>query len=244
MLKTSRRPSIGFFLSGFTVALLFPGGAAAQQPAGGGAAALQEKLAAVKQAVAANQAALRQYRWTETTQFSLNGEVKSTKQSACQYGADGKPQCSPIGQQPPPQQQGGLRGRIAERKKEEVTDYMQQVKGVIGLYVPPDAARMQAAHAAGNTSLSMPTAGEAALVIKSYSLPGDQMTLDFAMATKKLAALSVNSYLGDPSSPVKLSVQFAPLPGGPNYPAQVVVNAPAKGIQVTTTNSNYQKLGP
>jgi hypothetical protein len=38
-----------------------------------------------------------------------------------------------------------------------------------------------------------------------------------------------------------MSVQFATLPDGTNYPAQVVVNVPGKGIQVTTTNSNYQK---
>ena len=120
---------------------------------------------------------------------------------------------------------------------------MQQVKGVIGLYVPPDTARMQAAFAAGNASLSKPAAGEAAIVLKNYALPGDSMSLDFAMAVKKLSGLSVNTYVGDPSSPVSLSVQFAPLPDGTNYPAQEVVNAPAKGIQVTVTNANYRKFG-
>jgi hypothetical protein len=120
---------------------------------------------------------------------------------------------------------------------------MQQVKGLIGLYVPPDAARMKAAHAAGNVSFARPAAGEAGLVFKDYSLPGDSMTLDFAMATRKMVALSVNSYLGAPSSPVTLNVQFAQLPDGTNYPAQEVVNAAAKGIVVTVTNSNYQKMG-
>jgi hypothetical protein len=212
---------------------------AAQAAAGG---ALQQRLAAVKEAAAANQAALRQYTWSENVQFSLNGEVKGNKQMSCRYGPDGKPQCVPTGPQQPQQQQGGLRGRIAEKKKEEMTDYMQQVKGVIGLYVPPDGARLQAAHAAGNTSLSAAGAGEAALVVKNYSMPGDSMTLDFAMAARKLAALSVNTYLGDASSPITLSVKFAQLPDGTNYPAQEVINAPAKGIQLTVTNSNYQKL--
>ncbi len=223
------------------VSALLTAGIAAPQSAGGGGA-LQQRLAAVKQAAAANQAALRQYTWTENVQFSLNGEVKGNKQMSCRYGPDGKPQCVPTGPQQPQQQRGGIRGRIAERKKEEMTDYMQQVKGVIGLYVPPDPARLQAAHAAGNTSLSRAGAGEAALVIKNYAQPGDTMTLDFAMTARKLAALSVNSYLGDASSPVTLNVQFAPLPDGTNYPAQETIGAPAKGIQLAITNSNYQKL--
>jgi hypothetical protein len=211
--------------------------AAAQQPQ-----ALQQKLAAVKQAAAANQQALRQYTWMETTQVSLNGEVKSTRQSSCRYGTDGKPQCVPIGPPPAQNEKRGLRGRIVAEKKEELTDYMQQVKGVIGLYVPPKGSQMEQAFQAGNASLTRPAAGEAALVFKNYAQQGDQMSLDFAMAVKKLAALSVNTYVNDPSSPVTMSVQFAPLPDGTNYPAQIVVNAPAKGIQVTVANSNYQKI--
>jgi len=228
--------------------LLLRSGAIGQQPAapagGGGllADALKEKLAAVKQAAAANQAALRQYGWSESIQVSLNGEVKTTKQMSCRYGPDGKPQCTPVGPPPQQQQERGLRGRIAEKKKEEFTDYMQQVKGLIGLYVPPDSARMQAAHAASNVSFARPNAGEAGLVFRNYAQQGDAMTLDFAMAVKKLTALSVNTYLGDPSSPVTLNVQFAPLPDGTNYPAQEIVTAAAKGIVLTVTNSNYQKL--
>jgi hypothetical protein len=216
-----------------------------QQPQGAGALladALKAKVEALQQHAAANRAALRQYQWTENIQVAVNGEAKTTKQMSCRYGPDSKPQCSPIG---PPQQQEqprGLRGRIAEKKKEEFTDYMQQVKGLIGLYVPPDGARMKAAHEAGNVTFARPVAGEAGLVFRNYSLPGDSMTLDFAMATRKMAALSVTSYLGDPSSPVTLNVQFATLPDGTNYPSQEVVNAAAKGIVVTVNNSNYQKI--
>jgi hypothetical protein len=217
-----------------------------QQPAPGAggliADAIKEKLEAVKQHAAANQAALRQYTWTENIQVALNGEVKTTKQMGCRYGPDGKPQCTPIGAPAPQQQERGIRGRIAEKKKEEFTDYIQQVKGLIGLYVPPDGARMQAAHQAGNVTFSRPASGEAGLVFRNYSLPGDSMTLDFAMAARKLTSLAVSTYLGDPSSPVTLNVQFATLPDGTNYPAQEVVNAAAKGIQLTVNNSNYQKL--
>jgi len=238
------RTSVGILVSACALAVLSRSDAPAQQAGGGGLLkeALQTKLEQVKQQAAANKAALRQYSWTENIQVAVNGEVKQTRQMGCRYGPDGKPQCSPLG--PPPEQKrsGPLRERMAEKKKEEFTDYMQQVKGLIGLYVPPDAGRMQAAHAAGNLSFSRPEAGEAGLVFRNYAQPGDSMTLDFATATHKLASLSVASYLGAPSSPVTLAVQFASLPDGTNYPAQEVVNAAAKGIQLTVTNANYQKL--
>jgi len=216
-----------------------------QQPAGGGGLiqeAIKDKLEAIKQHAAANKAALSKYAWTENIQVAVNGEVKTTRQMSCRYGPDGKPQCTPMGPPPQEQQQRGIRGRVAEKKKEEFQDYIQQVKGLIGLYVPPDSARMQAAHAAGNVTFSRPASGEAGLIFRNYSLPGDSMTIDFAMATRKMAALAVSSCLGDPSSPVTLNVQFAQLPDGTTYPARQVVNAAAKGIQLTVTNSNYQKI--
>ena len=221
-------------------ALLLAAASPAQQAGG----LMAEKLAAVKQAAAANQQALRQYRWIENIQVAVNGEVRNSKQMSCQYGADGKPACTPMG---PPQQQEqakGIRGRIMERKKEDMQEYMEQVKGVIGMYVPPQASLMEKAMQSGNVSLA-PDAGpgERGLAFRNYAQPGDAMTLDFAMATRKLAGLSVNTYVGDASNPVAMTVQFAQLPDGTNYPAQTVVNAQAKGIQVTTTNSNYQKIG-
>ena len=245
------RPSLRAALGFVGAAVLSARGAAAQQPSppppgAGGllAEALKEKVEALQQHATANRAALRQYGWTENVQVAVNGEVKTTKQMSCRYGADGKPQCVPIGPPPQPQEQRGLRGRIAEKKKEEFTEYLQQVKGLIGLYVPPDGPRMKAAHAAGNASFSRPAAGEAGLTFRDYSLPGDSMTIDFAMAARRMSALSVNSYLGDPSSRVTLNVQFAQLPDGTNYPAQEVVNAAANGIVVTVNNSNYQKVAP
>ncbi len=224
-------------------ALVYPAGAAAQQAGG----ALQEKLAALKQVAAANQQALHRYTWLETTQIALKGEVKSTKQESCLYGPDGKVQKTPVSA-PQPQQEdqgGGRRGRLKERvvekKKEELTDYMQQVKGLIGQYVPPDPNRMQQAFQSGNVSLN-PSPGMIQLVFKNYAQPGDSMTLALNEATKKLASLNVNSYLGEAKDAVTLTVQFGVLPDGTSYPAQQVVVATAKNIQVTVTNSNYQNL--
>jgi hypothetical protein len=238
-----RVSGLRLFLGVFVATVIFLSGARAQQPAGGG---VQEKLAMVKQSAAANQQALRHYSWVETTQISLKGEVKSVKQSSCVYGMDGKVQKTPMSAPEPPQQQGGRHGRlkekIVEKKKDEMSDYMEQVKGLIGQYVPPDPNRMQQAFQAGNVSL-VPSPGTIQLVFKNYVEQGDSMTLSVNEATKKISNLNVNSYLGQAKDVVTLSVMFGTLPDGTTYPNQTVVVAQAKQIQIMSTNSDYQKLG-
>ena len=81
------------------------------------------------------------------------------------------------------------------------------------------------------------------LVFTDYAQPGDKMTLSFDTATKKIAGLSINTYMGKEKDVVTLQVKMGSLPDGTNYEQQTVLNASAKQLVVTTTNSNYQKLG-
>jgi hypothetical protein len=203
---------------------------------------LQQKLAAVKQAAAENKQKLRQYQWTETTQLNLKGNAKPPSQKLCQYGPDGQVQKTPIG--PPPEQPSGgrLKKRVIEKKKAEMTDYMDDVKGLLGMYVPPDPQKMQQAFQAGKVSLN-PVGGVVNFVFADYAQPGDRMTLTFDTATRKITSLSVNSYMGETKDTVTLQVQMASLPEGINYEQQTVLSASAKQLVVTTTNSNYQRLG-
>jgi hypothetical protein len=46
-----------------------------------------------------------------------------------------------------------------------------------------------------------------------------------------------------PKDTVTLTVEMASLPDGTNYVQQTVLDATAKKLQVTTTNSNYQPIG-
>jgi hypothetical protein len=205
---------------------------------------LQEKLAAVKQSVAANQQKLHGYRWVETTQLTLNGDAKPSSQSMCQYGPDGTVQKTQISAPPPPPSGGRLKQRVVANKKEEMQDYMGGVKTMLGMYVPPDPQKMQAAFAAGKASLSAAGPGLAQIVFKDYAQPGDQMTLIFDSAAKKITALNVNTYMDNPKDAVTLSVQFSSLPDGTNYVQQSVLNATAKKLVVTTTSSNYMPANP
>jgi len=216
------------------ISTIFP--ALAQNPE------LQEKLAAVKQAAAENKQKLRQYQWIETTQLTLKGDAKPPTKNSCVYGPDGKVQKTMIGAPPAPPSGGRMKQRVIEKKKEEMKDYMQDVKGVLAMYVPPDPQKMQAAYQAGKASLN--PAGEAVnLIFADYAQPGDKMTLTFNTATKQIAGLKIDTYMGEEKDVVTLQVQMAGLPDGTTYEQQTVLGATAKQLVVTTTNSDYQKVG-
>jgi hypothetical protein len=227
------------------------GTAAAQQPAGNPAAA-QERVAALKQSLAENQAALKHYTWTESTEISLKGEVKKRQQKLCRYGPDGKVQKTPIGAEQPapqPQQQSGRRGarmkeHIVEKKKGEIKDYMEDVAALIHQYVPPDKDKIQAAQTAGHVSMKPDKAsGTAAIGVTDYLKPGDSLDIGLDLAAKALTSYGVASYVEDPKDDqVTMSVTFAALPDGTHYPQQIVLDVKAKQIKVVITNSGYAKL--
>jgi len=137
-----------------------------------------------------------------------------------------------------------MKQRVIAKKKGEMQDYMGQVKVLLAKYVPPDHQSMQQDFQAGKVSLTPnPSSGMTQIVFKDYALPGDQMTLSFDTAAKKISSVNVNTYLDDPKDVVTLAVQFASLPDSTNYVQQTVLNATAKNLVVTTTNSDYKALG-
>jgi hypothetical protein len=214
---------------------------------GGGAASnpeLQQKVAALKEQAAANKQRLHQYQWTETQQITLKGEQKPERVFQCSYGPNGQVQKVPMGAPPEQQQKGGrLRQRVVEKKTDEMKDYMQQVQSLLSMYVPPNPELIQQAMQKHNVSIDK-TVGSSLtqLVFHNYAKDGDQMTIGFDSAAKKIATINVNTYMDDPKDAVTLAVQMASLPDGTNYAAQTVLNATAKQIQVTTSNSNYAKI--
>ncbi len=228
---------------------------AAQQSDAAPTDAKQEKVAALKQSLAQNQAALKTYSWTETTQISLKGEVKKQEQKQCQYGPDGKVQKTAMpGAEPSsqPQQESAGHGRrggamkkaVVEKKVDEMKDYMQQVAALVHEYVPPNPQKIQAAQSAGNVAAQPAAGGLIALTIKNYAKQGDSLALGFDPTAKKLRSYDVTSYLKDPKDDaVKLAVTFASLPDGTNYPAESMLDATGKKIQVKVTNSGYKKVG-
>lgn len=155
-----------------------------QDQPGAAKQALQERIAELKQSMAANQAKLRTYQWVETTEVSLKGEIKKREQKQCRYGPDGKVQKTPIGEAGggSKRPQRGLRGKIVEKKVDELKDYMERVSSLVSRYVPPDPQEMRAANAGLNRS----AAGIASLVFQDYAKPGDKVTFAFDTSARKL----------------------------------------------------------
>jgi hypothetical protein len=220
---------------GGTIAFLAVGPAIAQN------SELQEKVAAVKQSAAENKQKLQQYQWIETTQLTLKGDPKPSSTNLCRYGPDGQVQKNLVSAPPEPPSGGRMKQKIIAKKKEEMKDYMGDVKALLSQYVPPDPQKMQQAYQAGKVSLN-PAGGVLNLIFKDYAQPGDQMTLRFDTAAHKIISLNVSTYLGEAKDAVTLQVQMSSLPDGTNYAQQSVLNATAKQLVVTTTNANYQHL--
>jgi hypothetical protein len=203
---------------------------------------VQQKLAAVKEAVAANQAALRKYQWTEHTAISLKGEVKSTKDEMCRYGPDGKVQKTELSPPPPQGSKRGLKGKIVEKKKDELEDYMQRAVSLVKDYVPPNPQNLEQAFQSGNAMVGEAGPGMVQVQIKNYWKMGDALTLTFNSAAKVLTAVTVNTYL-DEKDPITLQVNFQTLPDGTNYAATTTLDAPGKKVGVQVQSSNYQRIG-
>jgi hypothetical protein len=203
-----------------------------------------ERADALKASMAASQAALRHYQWIESTTVSLNGEVKSSVEKRCYYGADGvlqKVEVSAAPQAAPPR---GIRGRIVENKKAELTDYMQVAVALVKSYVPPDPAKMQAVKDAGGVSMQpMPSGQVVKLIFQNYEKPGDSLNFEINLANNHPTGLNINTYLDQPSDAVTLNVVMSGLNDGTIYASDITLDAPAKHINVVVRNSGYQLTG-
>ena len=61
-----------------------------------------------------------------------------------------------------------MKQKIVAKKKAEMKDYMQDVKGVLAMYLPPDPQKMQADYQAGKVSLN-PVPGAVNLIFVDYT---------------------------------------------------------------------------
>ena len=206
--------------------------------------AQQEKAAALKQSIAENQKLLRQYKWTETTVVKMKGEEKSRTQKLCLYGPDGKVQKQQLSSPPTQPAPGGVKGKVIARKKEEITDYMQQAVGLVHQYVPPDKAHIDAVVAAGGLSITPSPTGATMLTLKNYVKKGDEFGISIDNANNSIRTVNVKSFLQSEKDAIAMSVTFARQSDGLSYPATIVLNAPEKKIEVTIQNSNYQRATP
>jgi hypothetical protein len=220
--------------------LIIPPKALAQNPQ------LEQRVAQVQQAAAANKQALASYTWQEQQTISIKGEVKKQTLFQVQIGTDGKPLKTEVDSESASSSGGrrhGLKHRIVEKKKEEYEDYAKQIAALAQAYAHPNPERLQQLFQRGN--ITMGSSGfpdEFQLVVQNYLKQGDSMTLVFNPKQKVLVAVQVSSYLSDPQDIATISAQFAQLPGGPNHVASMLINGVSKQLTVAVQNSDYQRM--
>lgn len=189
-------------------------------------------------------AALRQYQWVETTVVTMKGEEKSRTQNSCYYGADGKLQKVPVAAPAQAEEKKrGIRGKVVENKKEEISGATKEAIALVKQYVPPDPAKIEAAKAAGKLSVVPPDAqGNVQIVIKDYLKPGDSLTLAANAATDRIGGVTVATFT-DKKDAVGLKVAFGAFTDGTVYPAKIQLEVASQNLAIAIENSGYKKAG-
>jgi hypothetical protein len=83
------------------------------------------------------------------------------------------------------------------------------------------------------------------MTVTNYVKPGDSLAIGMDAAAKQITSYKVTSYVDDPKDDaIALTVTFARLEDGTNYPQRIVLDVTAKKLQVTVTNSGYKKAAP
>lgn len=233
-MKLSKHSALAALLTLGALALGAAGLAAAQAPG------LQDRAAALKESLAKSQALLKQYEWIETRVMIFKGEEKQKTENRCYYGADGKIQKVVISA-PEEKKARGLKGRMVEKKKAEISEYMQSAGELVKSYVPPDPARLEALKNAGKLSVT-PAGSSVRLDFHDYEKPGDRLSFELDTAKNTLVGLNVDTWLANPTDKITMVTRFGELADGATYAAQTILSAPSQSLEIRTTNSGYKKL--
>lgn len=224
-------------IAGGVLAVLAGGGSAAAQ----GGDQLAERVQALRTSLERSQAALHGYEWIETTVVSVGGEERSRRQMRCYWGADGRVQKLPLSATPPGDGPRGLRGRIAERRKEEIEETIERAIAQVHRYVPPEPARLEARYAAGLSSIQVLDPGRRVRVdFRDYLRSGDRLGIEIAVDDDRLLGIEVATYLESPSQAVTLVVAMGRLADGTTYAERATLDAPEERLRVVVENSGYR----
>jgi len=199
-----------------------------------------------------NSEALKQYTWKSRTEIKVKGESKNVKVEQVRYDIDGKRQKTEIGGSPEPQSEkpkarrrgggGRAKAKIIEKKKKEFAEMMQALGKLVASYgqIPPD--KMQAF--VKNAQMS-PGEGEQAGTMRIQGgdvlQPGDAMTLWINPASQMMKRIEIETTLEE--KPVTVVSEYQSLADGPTYQARSVVSYPAKEVELTVENYDYQRVG-
>jgi hypothetical protein len=204
---------------------------------------VQQNLAEIKQAVAANRQALAHYTWLEQQTIIVKGEVKKEELFQVRLGPDGKPQRVLTGSTPSSPSIGKIRRIVKRNMTREYEEYAKQIGALAQSYAQSDPQRLQQAYEHGNvTSGQTGLPGGVRVMIANYIKPNDSVVIVFNRPQKMIVSLHISSYLSDPTDAVEISAQFSKLPDGTTAVSGVIVNGVSKQLTVHIQYSDYTTL--
>jgi hypothetical protein len=187
---------------------------------------------------------IKKYEWIETTTTFVNGEQKSVKQNQCYYSVDGKLTKVETGGTTAAKTPPGIRGKIAENKKEDMTDYIGRAITNINLYIPAQADKIKQIYASGGTAIHILEPGKVfKLDFPDYLQKGDMLSVTLDRANKLLLGYSVNTFVDNATDKVSLDITFKTLPDGTSYAGDITFNSPGKNVKIVMQNSGFKVGG-
>ena len=203
---------------------------------------MKETITMIKTNLANSKQQVKQYSWLETTTTYIKGELKNTRQNQCYYSVDGKLTKVATGATDQAKTPGGIRGKIIANKKEDMADYIAKAVDKIQAYLPPDGERLQQIYGGGTMAVQILDPGKKfKLSFPDYLQKGDLLSISMDKANQKLMAISVKTYIDDPSQEVIFDVTYNNLPDGTQFISVTSLTAQAKDLKLVVENSGYRK---
>jgi hypothetical protein len=202
---------------------------------------MQENVTMIKKNLTDSKAAMQKYEWIETTTVFVKGEQKSVKQKQCYYALDGKLTKVETGGSTAAKTPGGLRGKVAENKKADMSDYAKKAIEKVQTYLPPDPEKLQKIYNDGKVGIQILEPNKKfKLSFPDYNEAGDLLSISLSKTDQKLIALDVSTSVDDPKEKVAFNVTFSDLPDGTQFQGTTTLDAPAKDLKIVIVNSGFK----
>jgi predicted RND superfamily exporter protein len=202
---------------------------------------MQENVTMIKKNLSDSKAAMKKYEWIETTTVFVKGEQKSVKQKQCYYALDGKLTKVETGGSTAAKTPGGLRGRVAENKKADMSDYAKKAVEKVQTYLPPDPEKLQKIYNDGKAGIQILEPNKKfKLSFPDYNEAGDLLSVSLNKTDQKLNALDVSTSVDDPKQKVAFNVTFSDLPDGTQFQGTTTLDAPEKDLKIVIVNSGFK----
>ena len=203
---------------------------------------MQASIGAIKKNLSESGAKIRNYEWIETTTVYYSGEVKSKTTKQCYYGVDGKLNKVTVGEPAKAAKSpGGLRGKAAANKKEDIEEYMEKCVEKIHAYLPPKSEKIQAIVSSGKAVISPLVPGKVYKVdLPDYLQAGDMVSMTMDNSQGLLQEMSVSSFIKDKNDKVGILIKYSSLPDMTSFPGEIKLDAPSQKVKVVITNTGHK----